>query len=79
MTLMELWVLLDFQCVFCSTAKSSSLKDCGIGQQESKTNVWIWDIVCVWFCENIILLTGKVFTILLSLLFYFRFFKEIQI
>lgn len=45
MTLMEPWVLLDFQCVFCSAAKSSNLKDCGVGQQESKINVWDVDIV----------------------------------
>ena len=37
---MEPWVLLDFQCVFCSVAKLSNLKECGVGQQESKINVW---------------------------------------
>lgn len=31
--------LLDFQCVFCRAAKSNR-KDCGVGQQESKINVW---------------------------------------
>lgn len=30
----------QLQCIFCSTAKSSNLKDCGTGQQESKINVW---------------------------------------
>ena len=40
MTLMEPWVLLDFHCVFCSVAKLSNLKECGVGQQESKINVW---------------------------------------
>ena len=37
---MEPWVLLAFQCVFCSAAKASNLKGHGVGQQESEINVW---------------------------------------
>lgn len=37
---MEPWVLLNVHCVFCSAAKFSNLKDCGVGWEESKTNVW---------------------------------------
>lgn len=37
---MEPRVLLNIQCVFCSAAKFSNLKDCGVGQRESKMNVW---------------------------------------
>ena len=40
MTLMEPWVLLDFQCVFCSVAKLPNLKECSVGQHESKINLW---------------------------------------
>lgn len=29
----------QLQCVFCSEAKPSNPKDCGIGQQKSKINV----------------------------------------